>query len=692
MKASELLKRYAAGERSFRGANLQGQSFKEKDLSNADFSEADIRGANFTDATLRNANFTGAKAGLQKRWLIGQLLTSFLISALLNFVSVGLNAAYVNVLFNPAQLKEFGYIPGIVLQLAIYITFFAIAYQGLTAKAATTISVVSASAITIAGASAGSNALSFGAVAGVAATAVVGAVAGAGTGAFAGAVVGTVVGVGAEAGILAVVVAVVGAVARARTNAGAVAGASATVLLSTYVAWRTSKGDEKFALARNAGIALGALGGTSFRGADLTDANFKNAILKNTNFNRTRQKQTVMTQVLWQDAKSLNIARVDDSILKNDAVRELLVTRDGHGKSYIEASFQGANLDGVDLENANLKRADLSDATLKDANLKNANFTEALVLNTDFTSAQMTGACLEAWNIDSTTNLNQVDCQYVYLLNQQKERRPSNGDFAPGEFTKLFQKVLNTVDLIFRNGIEWKAFKYSFDKLVSDNPEIFIQSIEDKGDGVAVVRLKVPPEADKAKIHSEIIQNYEEKLKLQEVSYQARLEDKNKENANLLKIIDKLANPTINVQVNATAESKSMDNSNESNRTFNNDGIINESSINLGDNSNVLNAINQLPSSPDLNQPGIKERLTELQKAIEEESQLQLEDKADLLEQVKVLAEAEQTSEPDKKESLVRQAKKIFKATLIGLPATATLAEACSKLLPIILKLLGFPG
>jgi hypothetical protein len=86
----------------------------------------------------------------------------------------------------------------------------------------------------------------------------------------------------------------------------------------------------------------------------------------------------------------------------------------------------------------------------------------------------------------------------------------------------------------------------------------------------------------------------------------------------------------------------------------------------------------------------IKERLTELQKAIEEDTQLKPEDKADLLEQVEALAVATKTSDPDKKESLVRQAKKIFKATLDGLPDTAKLAEACSKLLPIILGLLGF--
>ncbi len=43
MKAAEVLRRYAAGERNFRGVNLRGQSFKGADLSGADFSYADIR-------------------------------------------------------------------------------------------------------------------------------------------------------------------------------------------------------------------------------------------------------------------------------------------------------------------------------------------------------------------------------------------------------------------------------------------------------------------------------------------------------------------------------------------------------------------------------------------------------------------------------------------------------------------------
>jgi hypothetical protein len=100
MKANEVLNRYAAGERNFRRANLRGQSFNGQDLSGADFTEADIRGANFTNATLRGANFTGAKAGVQKRWLIGQLVIVFLLPAVFEFLGISFTGIGFLFLFN----------------------------------------------------------------------------------------------------------------------------------------------------------------------------------------------------------------------------------------------------------------------------------------------------------------------------------------------------------------------------------------------------------------------------------------------------------------------------------------------------------------------------------------------------------------------------------------------------------------
>ena len=209
-------------------------------------------------------------------------------------------------------------------------------------------------------------------------------------------------------------------------------------------------------------------------------------------------------------------------------------------------------MDSVNLEQADLTWADLSCTTLRHANLKDANLSESLVLHADLTGAYLTGACLEAWNIDSQTILDQVDCQYVYLLRNQQERRPSSGNFAPGEFTKLFQEVLSTVDLIFRNGIDWKAFLAAFKQVQVENEDTLleIQSIENKGDGVVVVRVNVPLDADKNKIHGEFNKRY----KALESRHRVELKAKEREitiyreqSADMLGVITSLANRPINI-------------------------------------------------------------------------------------------------------------------------------------------------
>ena len=201
-------------------------------------------------------------------------------------------------------------------------------------------------------------------------------------------------------------------------------------------------------------------------------------------------------------------------------MRALLVTGDGKDKSY---------------GGANLKEADISDATFQNASLEYANLTLTNAVATNFTNAQMTGACLEAWNIESSTNLDNVDCGFVYLLEKpidertdNRERRPSSGEFAPGDFTKLFTEVLSTVDFIFREGVDWKAFVTAVKEVQVENEgtELAVQSIENKGDGCFVVKVNVPPDTNKEKIHREFTENSEIQLKLIEDNYQAKLQGK----------------------------------------------------------------------------------------------------------------------------------------------------------------------
>lgn len=257
--------------------------------------------------------------------------------------------------------------------------------------------------------------------------------------------------------------------------------------------------------------------------ADLRYANFEQANLSCANLIGASLEQTNLTKSELQNA-DISMANIRFS-------------------TFIRANLSGAKffrvfLSGVDFIEAILDEADFLDANLGASNftkasLIGANLTATQALSCKFTGAKLTGAYIQDWNINSSTRLDNIDCKYVYIKishNGEKERFPLIDNFAPGEFAKLIQKSLETVDLIFRNGIDWDAFAYSFKKVEVENQgaQLDVQSIEKKGDGVILVRVAVAPDADKAKIHSEFMQGYEFAAKALEAQYQARLEDKDK--------------------------------------------------------------------------------------------------------------------------------------------------------------------
>ncbi|MEG4595188.1 pentapeptide repeat-containing protein [Microcoleus sp. F8_C2] len=605
--------------KDFSHKNLRGRNFKGQDLTGANFSHADIRSADFTNAVLIGANFSHAKAGLQHLWVIVLLIISLILSVLSGLLSV-LAGLLVALFFTPIVMKDYTTIPGWLIVIVLAAFFIVTIRKGLRAVVvlwAMTVPMTAVVAIALAtivprDTAATITILTPIIVAGIVATAVavaaIVATAGAVTELAAVLVAATLTTVGVVFAVATLTA--VGVVAAAARVAAPVA--AAVVVLGIYIAWRTLAGDEKYAFVRTISVICAATGGTSFRDADLTDADFTQATLKSTNF-----IGATLTRTNWFHAKKLDRARVGDSILANPAVQDLLINREGRNKSFIRMNLKGAYLEQADLRGAdftdanlnqatlkkayldqvehqptklvranlrgadlieanlsyaNLKEADIVEATFQGANLEWTNLTLTQAIGTDFTNAQMTGACVEAWNIENSTKLDNVDCRFIYLLEQpregtdDRERRPSSGEFKPGEFTKLFEEVLNTIDLIFNKEIDWKVFVAAFKKVQVENEgtELAIQSIENKGDGVVVVRVSVPPDTNKEKIHSEFTQNYQLALKELE-KYKNFYEEERKKYSDMHEIVKLLANHSHVTQVNSISMSDSVQENNQYN-------------------------------------------------------------------------------------------------------------------------------
>jgi uncharacterized protein YjbI with pentapeptide repeats len=489
------------------------------------------------------------------------------------------------------------------------------------------------------------------------------------------------------------VVAGAGAGAGAAVRAVVVAGAGATVLLSIYVAWRTLKGDPKFDILLKFGVAFASIGGTSFRGADLKNADFTQANLKSSDFRNYRDqnipKNTDLAHTLWNQSQKLDRARVGQSILSNPEVRELLVTgKPNPSKSYEGLNLRGANLDGVYLEKVNFKRAILSEASFRNANLEWVNLTEAQAIGTDFTGAQMTGVCLEGWSYDHTTKLDDVDCRCVFELEHpnakgDRERRPHDPDkeFAEGDFTKRYSETINIVQLLIRNGINREAFIAAWEKLTEDYPDIKpddIQEIKKKGQDVELT-VAVPEDTDKGQFEHSFDSGYETKLKEIEAKHQARLlEEKDRTIETMKDMYFALAEAKKgDVTVITQTEAKSMTEQNPV--TFTARDITN-SVVNLGKiKGNVTNAINQIPVQNTGDSPDIKMLLTQLQEAISTEKELADEDKADALEKVEELAQIALNDKPEEKSTLASKAIRALKRIINTIPTITKIVETVGK-------------
>ncbi|MEH2181350.1 pentapeptide repeat-containing protein [Nostoc sp.] len=660
----------------FSGQNLRGRNFKgRQDLAGANFSYADIRGANFTNANLTGANFSHAKAGLQRRWAIFLVLVLWLLSGLSGLIWF-VNSYLVSEIFDTSSLGyQIGRWTTLILLVAfLLVTIRPIVEVGVFVVAATfTIAVAGAVGFAIGGAAAGSGVF---------------AVAGAGT--FAVAVALIVAAAFAVAGFEALIIAgafaVAGAFIFARYGILAIAVAFAVGLFSIYIGWRAMKGDEKYFLVCNIAIAFAATGGTSFRGADLTNADFTKATLKSTDF-----RNTILICSRWHQAKMLDRVRPGKTYLENAQVRQLLITGQGQDNNFYRENLRGINLQSANLADASFIGADLSEANLQDADLSRAKLKQTQLDATDLTGATLTGAYIEDWGITNTTKLHGVRCEYVFMRLPTKEdpdplRKPDNKQeaFADGEFADFIKPIFDTLDLYHNQGVDPRAIAIAFKNLAENHPEaeLEIVAMEKRGDDKILLRAKTAAGSDKSQLSAEYFDDYNQ-LKALSQSQQLLLVEKSDQIRDLKNMITTaLQQPnfytqgsTIMPQDNSTNISAGRDIS----------GVINLGKIS-GD---VTNTIGQLPESPQTDKPGIKELLTQLQEAISQSADLPETDKADALIQIQALAEAGKSTQELTKQKTAKNAITMLKGIFSGLPAVASIVEAANKLLPAISKLFG---
>ncbi len=503
----------------------------------------------------------------------------------------------------------------------------------------------------------------------------------------------------------------------------------ALVSLSIYIGWHASTGDRKYALIWSLSISLCTLGGTSFRGANLTDADFTQATLSYSDF-----RKAILKRTSWFQSIKLELSRVEDTYLEDSSLRHLVVSKDGHGEIYDYKNLQGLNLQQATLIDASFIGADLNEANLQDADLTRSKLVKTRLYGADLTRSCLTGACIQDWAISTDTNLEQIKCKHIYMRLPTKEdpdpwRKPDNRseNFKEGDFTDFIAPIIKTLDLYRQqnvdprqmastfksldlyhyDGIDPAAAAIAIQHLAEENPEAGLEIIAVEGRGEEKVRLQaaVTGEADSSQLNAKYFEKYRKISSLPYPDIQTLLAgavEKDERIRNLEKLLgDALQQPKFYVETYQNQGefimSESKGNVNLSGVQGNVSGIAaageNQTltGVAIGAISgSVTNTINQLPTSPDPDNPGIKELLAQLQAAIEAESELSDEDKAEALEQVKTLAEAGQKPEDNALQKPAKTAMKILKGTVASLPEAANLVEACTKLLPMVSKLLLF--
>ncbi|MEH2083398.1 MAG: pentapeptide repeat-containing protein [Nostoc sp.] len=265
-------------------------------------------------------------------------------------------------------------------------------------------------------------------------------------------------------------------------------------------------------LLRSWVLTLGSWGGTSFHDLDLSGVNFRNAKLANTDLRARKLYRTC-----FQGVTGLERAKVDSRYLDLEIpkVQKLLTHACSEDPDFSNLNLRGAYLKEADLRHMKFIDADLTGSDLQSADLRGSILANAQVIDVDFTNANLTGICIQNWNVNSQTCFTNVECDYIYRKLDEKgepiDRHPLDRNFEPREFESLYQEVGNIVELVFKEGVNWRAFAFSLQKLELEDESLGLElkGIEKKGD-LWIAKVTHNENISYAEVEKRLNDSYEE--------------------------------------------------------------------------------------------------------------------------------------------------------------------------------------
>jgi uncharacterized protein YjbI with pentapeptide repeats len=513
---------------------------ENKKMTSLDFSHSDIRGMNFSGANLVGANFSYSRAGQSLYWKIGLFLSALLLSMISAYVMgyAGGIAGYLMIV--EASLTDFS--SGVLVLLILGVFIFVAIKQGLGNTAIRL--AIGVIFFLVLAAGLGETSLIAPALFQSLAT----------TGSISGALITSVALTWLKLllrnssiaifihSILFAIFSVLGAWEAIETKSQRALNAlpvdaiitGSLFFLSIYISLKTSEKDKKFSLIYKSSKILASFGGTCFRGADLTDANFTSANLPGVNF-----RDSTLVRTCWFEAKKLEYSLTIGTSIEHPIIRDLLVKKQGENQNFDSLNLCDLNLENADLKNASFNGANLSGSNFKNANLSGAKLTRTQLYNSNLKGVCLTGAYIENWGISTETNLLEIKCDYIYMhlpteQDPDPHRKPDNRNelFKEGDFSNFIAPIIKmldlyqqqnvdprriaanykTIDLFHHERIDPRATVIALKKLAEQHPEAGLEvvALEGRGDEKIRLQARVTDQADRSQLSAEYFTKYQE--------------------------------------------------------------------------------------------------------------------------------------------------------------------------------------